>query len=233
MQRLRVLQTQSRVKLILLWTNHSCCSLHPCNISVEVHVSPTDPFVSMQKHKLAFAKTARSPQISHLFSNTSTTVPDIQQLLALTPASQAVLLSPAFKRINKNQTSYINLHILYIRTRSRRRKQFTTACEFKYYVYDTASGLCRAKFDSVLSSLAAAVYHRDITTRQVCDNSGSYSATSCRNALVKKWLQMFPALYTSSPPGPRSSAVSGGISLYSTTWAIPCTLQTTPTGSAG
>lgn len=61
----------------------------------------------------------------------------------------------------------------------------------------------------------------------------SYSATSCRKALVKKWLQMFPALNISSPPGPRRSAVISRISLYSTTWATPRTLHTTPTGSAG
>lgn len=63
--------------------------------------------------------------------------------------------------------------------------------------------------------------------------AGSYAATSSRKVLVKKWLQMFPALKTRAPPGPRSSAVSGWISLYSTTWKEPCTLQTTPKGSAG
>lgn len=69
--------------------------------------------------------------------------------------------------------------------------------------------------------------------QHICDSKGSYSATSCRKDVVRKWLQMFPALYTNSPPGPRSSAVSGWISLYSTTWETPRTLQTTPTGSAG
>lgn len=53
------------------------------------------------------------------------------------------------------------------------------------------------------------------------ESAGSYSATSSRKLLVKKWLQMFPALKTRSPPGPRSSASSGGISLYSTTWETP------------
>lgn len=50
---------------------------------------------------------------------------------------------------------------------------------------------------------------------------------------MKKWLQMLPALLSRPPSGPRSLAVSGLISLYSTTWGTPSTWHTTPTGSSG
>lgn len=71
--------------------------------------------------------------------------------------------------------------------------------------------------------------HRKLKSKR----TGSYSATSSRKVLVKKWLQMLPALKTRSPPGPRSSAISGWISLYSTAWEMPWTLQITPKGSPG
>lgn len=61
----------------------------------------------------------------------------------------------------------------------------------------------------------------------------SYSDTNFRKSSVKKWLQILPALNISLPLASRFSAVFRVISLYSTTWYLPSTLQTTPTASVG
>lgn len=61
----------------------------------------------------------------------------------------------------------------------------------------------------------------------------SYWTTSLRNEKLKKWLATFPALNIRRPSALRFSAVAKVISLYSTTWYSPSTLQTTPTASVG
>lgn len=77
-------------------------------------------------------------------------------------------------------------------------------------------------FQSICNTIFSS-YHRKMM----------YLETSLRKSNVKKWLHMLPALNMREPLSLRSSAVFSVISLYSTTWYFPATLQTTPTASVG